>query len=131
MQVYHATVKVEDRHEVDPRTGRIERVRDEYLTPSSLASIHPAGTDTTYEKGPNGAFEVPEEVGRVLLGKQGWFAGAPPVRESAPASVPEVVQIIKPPVKAMPEPEPKVEAPKPAARRGRPPGSKNTAAAAK
>lgn len=107
MLVYHAQVQFEDRHELDPKTGRLERFRDEIVKSSSMAAFKPAGQDRTFEKGPDGAFDVPDEIGHQLLGKQGWFAGAPPKAvEPAPAVEPEVVQVQ--PVVAKP-------------RRGRPP----------
>jgi hypothetical protein len=91
MQIHHVETAYEDRFVLDPALGPVKR-REQVMRQSGIDRIMHDGK--TYERGPDGTFEVPDEVGAFLCGRSlanGSFSPGPNpfVEESPPKRTPK------------------------------------------
>jgi hypothetical protein len=75
MQIHHVHVTYEDRYVLDPALGPVKR-REEVIRPSTTHNI--TWKDESYDRGPDGTFDVPDECGQFYVTRPGWYAGPSP-----------------------------------------------------
>lgn len=83
MKIHHVIETTQDRWEVDPVRGP-GRVRSAIVRPSDVHRL--VFKKKTYDIGPDGSFDVPNEVGKFYVGKLGWYEGVLPVAVNADPS---------------------------------------------
>jgi hypothetical protein len=87
VKIYQVIATEELRHEVDPIKG--VRARKETVLARGGSTSIADGEGGTYEIGPDGSFEVPDELGHFLLKQPGWYEGVNPLGGPTPAEAPK------------------------------------------
>ena len=92
-KIFQVQEKYEDRWVLDPEKGAVKR-HERLMQPSDTERIvmpksehHPEGK--TYEKGPDGSFEVDDHTAAFHLARAGWHEGISPFADNEPTPHPD------------------------------------------
>ena len=83
-KIHNVEVFAENHYETDPHRGLVLKETTSIKQGTAEEIVHPTGT---YTVGPDGSFDVPDEVADFLCTTPNWFRGPSPFAEQAPQPV--------------------------------------------
>lgn len=79
-QIHQVEEYTELKHDLDPVRGMVLRSERKVLKGGTVAISHP-DYDEVFEIGPDGSFDVPDDVAAFLVKQPSWFEGPNPFQE--------------------------------------------------